>query len=236
MIAQLFLTHVYHSSSSKQRSYFFSGRHRYLDKEQGPNLSMTLLMTAGYFSCVGKITVGVCKYTSCLCSVRGLIPKVTVKIGGAGRHMATLSSTEIAHILQLQTALQILCPLTTSFIKLGILSLLYHILARTSRVYTLVIQATFGLVLTIMLIQVIIPFANCKPFSNTWSTSMKAHESCAIPSLSLWRYLSIPNIITTILLICIPTPALYNLRVKAIAKLSLGLIFCVCIWAWWPRS
>lgn len=33
---------------------------RYLSKDQKANLSMTLLMTAGYFTCVGKITVGIC--------------------------------------------------------------------------------------------------------------------------------------------------------------------------------
>ncbi|KAF2009204.1 hypothetical protein BU24DRAFT_84451 [Aaosphaeria arxii CBS 175.79] len=187
---------------------------RYLSKDQKANMWMTLLMTAGFISCCGKITLGI----------------LAVEIGGAGRHMAYLHRShpeQISNLLKIQTALQIVCPLTTSLTKLGILSLLHQILGRTSQRTSLIIKITFGLSLAIAIVQVIIPFANCKPFSKTW-TSMGSGE-CLVSGLDLWRYLSIPNVVTTIIMICIPLPVLYKLKVNLSTKLGLGLVFAVCI-------
>lgn len=184
---------------------------RYLAKDQQANMSMTMLMTAGYFTCCAKITLGI----------------LSVKIGGAGRHTAALSPPTIVHMLKIQTALQIICPLTTSLTKLGILSLLHTILGRTSKNTRIVIKATFVLVLAVLLIQVIIPFANCKPFSKSWNPL--GPGKCAIPGLTLWRYLSIPNVVTTFIMICIPLPAMWKLKVNVPTKLGIGVVFTVCL-------
>ncbi|KAF2249013.1 hypothetical protein BU26DRAFT_379265, partial [Trematosphaeria pertusa] len=73
----------------------------------------------------------------------------------------------------------------------------------------------------------VIPFANCKPFSKNWE--VMGPGSCAIQPLSLWRYLSIPNVVTTIIIVGIPLPALYKLNVSPATKVGLGLVFSVCI-------
>jgi hypothetical protein len=143
--------------------------------------------------------------------------------------MAALSTESITNGLKLQTALQIVCPLTTSLTKLGICVLFLQILGRTSRTYQIVIKATFAVVVCVLVIQVIIPFANCKPFSKTWHPLPTHDGKCAFEGLNLWRYLSIPNMLTTILMIAIPLPALYRLKVSTETKLGLGIIFSVCI-------
>lgn len=143
--------------------------------------------------------------------------------------MAALPSETISSGLKLQTALQIVCPLTTSLTKLGICILFLQILGRTSNTYRIVIKATFAVVLCVMIIQVIIPFANCKPFSKTWNPQPSYDGKCAFSGLSLWRYLSMPNVLTTIVMIALPVPALYRLKVSIETKLGLGIIFGVCI-------
>jgi len=150
-----------------------------------------------------------------------------IHIGGAGHHAATLPLETITKALQLNTALQLICPLTTSLTKLSILSLFYTIFGRTSKHYRLVIRITFALCLMTLIVQVIIPFANCKPFYKTWT--LGAEQACAINGLYLWKYLSIPNVITTLIVVAIPVPAVYKLRISSATKIGLGIVFCVCV-------
>lgn len=184
---------------------------KYFAKDQKANLSMTLLMTAAYFTCCAKITLGI----------------LSVKIGGAGRHMVAVPNISRINMMKLQVALQIMCPLTTSITKLGILSLLHTILGRTSKNTRIAIKATSILVVVILVIQIIIPFANCKPFSHNWTPM--GPGKCAIPSLALWRYFSIPNVVTTFIMIIIPLPALYKLKVGTPTRIGIGFVFGVCI-------
>jgi hypothetical protein len=155
------------------------------------------------------------------------IPPVQVHIGGAGRHTLTLDPATITTSLQLNTALQLVCPLTTSLSKMSILCLFYTIFGRTSARYRLVIRTIFALCLITLLIQVVIPFANCRPFSATWTLGQQS--ACAINGLLLWKYLSIPNVLTTFIVVAIPIPALYKLRVSTATKIGLGVVLAVCV-------
>jgi hypothetical protein len=129
--------------------------------------------------------------------------------------------------MKMSTVSQIICPFTTSLTKLGICIFLLQILGQTSRTYRIIIKTTFFATLCILLVQVTIPFGNCKPFSRNWNP--KGPGSCAIPGLSLWRYLSLPNVVTSLVMICIPVPALYRLKVSRRTRLGLGLVCSVCL-------
>ncbi|KAJ4360920.1 uncharacterized protein N0V89_001489 [Didymosphaeria variabile] len=179
--------------------------------EQKANWYMISLMTGTYLVCVSKITLGF----------------LMVHIGGAGRHALTLSYATLTTSLQLNTAMQLVCPLTTSLSKMSILCLFYTIFGRTSARYRLVIRTTFILCLVTLLVQVIIPFANCRPFSASWSLSQQ--DLCTINGLILWKFLSIPNVITTFIVVAIPIPALYKLRVSFATKLGLAVVLSVCV-------
>jgi hypothetical protein len=150
-----------------------------------------------------------------------------IHLGGAGHHLITLPVPIVTNLLKLTITFQILCPLTTSLTKLGILILMHQIFGRTSRWNRFVIKTTFAAVLAITIIQLIIPFANCKPFSRSWQPSGPGH--CVFNEIYLWRYLTIPNTVMTIVIVIIPLPALYKLRVSAPVKLGLGVILSVCL-------
>lgn len=150
-----------------------------------------------------------------------------VQIGGAGRHLAALQPATMITALKLSTALQIVCPLTTSLSKLGVLCFFHRIFAQSGRWYRAIIRATFVFVVAIMLVQVLIPFVNCRPFEKTWDP--RGAEYCTIPGLSLWRYIGIPNVFTTLIIVALPVPALARLHVSRPMKLGLVVVFLVCI-------
>ncbi|KAF1842840.1 uncharacterized protein K460DRAFT_356651 [Cucurbitaria berberidis CBS 394.84] len=186
---------------------------RYLAKGERANLSMEILMTLTYIVCVLKITIAL----------------LLVEIGGAGHHLITLQPPTITNALKLSTALQIVCPLTTSLSKLGVLCMFQRIFGQTSKWYRITIRTTFSLVVSIMIAQILIPFINCRPFSKTWNPNPMSPGSCAIPGLSLWRFLGIPNVFTTLIIVGIPVPALAKLNVSRPVKVGLGVVFSVCI-------
>ncbi|KAF2107409.1 hypothetical protein BDV96DRAFT_506119 [Lophiotrema nucula] len=185
---------------------------RYLSSDNKANTWMTLLLTSAYCTCLSKITTAI----------------LMVKIGGAGHHMPALEPSTIQTLFKLLTAHQIICPLTTSLTKLGILVLFNQILSRTSQLYKRAIQVTFVLVLLTAIVQVLIPFGNCKPFAFNWNKTIEG-GSCAFNDLALWRYLTIPNVITTIMMVVIPLPAMYRLQVSTATKAALYLVFSVAI-------
>ncbi|KAF2729627.1 hypothetical protein EJ04DRAFT_555963 [Polyplosphaeria fusca] len=185
---------------------------RFLTRDQRSSHWMILLLTSAFCVCCGKITVAF----------------LMLSIGGAGKHLAANSPATTRSLMKLLLAHQIICPLTTSLTKLGILVLFHQILARTSRYYKVAIQITFFLVLATAVIQVIIPFANCKPLAYNWNRRTM-QGSCAFDGLALWRYLTIPNIVTTFVMVLIPLPALYKLQVTPASKFGLSLVFSVAI-------
>jgi hypothetical protein len=115
------------------------------------------------------------------------IPSVLISIGGTGHHLAALDSYAIANALKLTTALQIVCPLTISVSKLGVLCLFHRIFAKTSTPYRIIIRVTLLLVLGVMVIQVLIPFISCRPFSKTWNPDPRYPGSCSIPGLAFYK-------------------------------------------------
>ncbi|KAF2680358.1 hypothetical protein K458DRAFT_393005 [Lentithecium fluviatile CBS 122367] len=182
------------------------------DSSQKANWTMILLMTGAYTVCLSKITVAI----------------LMVQIGGAGRHRIALPPHTLRTGLKLNLTLQIVCPLATSLSKLSVLSLFYTIFGRTSPRYRLAIHLTALLVLAILLMQFVIPFANCRPLAYNWDMAV-AGGKCAIAPLALWRYLSIPNMLTTLIIVGIPVPALWRLKVSAATKAGLGVVFTVCV-------
>jgi hypothetical protein len=147
--------------------------------------------------------------------------------GGAGRHLNTLPASTATTGLKLSIALQIICPLTTSLSKLAALCLLHRILGASSWSTRIAIRIVFSIVAALMLVQLLIPLLNCRPLSKTWTPG--GPGECAIPGLALWRFLGMPNLITTILVIGIPLPALYTLHVSRATRCGLGIVLGVCV-------
>jgi hypothetical protein len=152
---------------------------------------------------------------------------VMIKRGGAGQHLVTLPISTATTGLKLSTALQIICPLTTSLSKLAVLCLLHRILGGSSRSARLAIRIAFSFVVAIMFVQLIIPLLNCRPLSKTWTPG--GPGTCAIPGLALWRFLGIPNLVTSILIIAIPIPTMCRLHVSRATRCGLSFVLGVCV-------
>ncbi|OAK99164.1 hypothetical protein IQ06DRAFT_378084 [Phaeosphaeriaceae sp. SRC1lsM3a] len=184
---------------------------RWCAKGERKGMGMEIFMTISYCVCLGKITVAI----------------LQVKLGGAGRHYVTVPAEARARALKLSMASQVVCPLTTSFAKLGVLCLIERIFAKSGRWYKPVIRATFALVVAIMIVQFVIPFVNCRPLSKTWNP--QGPGTCSIPILALWRYFGIPNMFATFIIVAIPAPALVRLNISRPMRFGLAAIFCVCV-------
>lgn len=152
---------------------------------------------------------------------------VLIRFGGTGHHTLAIAPQTLRTALKLSVANEIVCPLTTSLSKLGVLCFLDRILRQSGRWYRIAIRSAFVLVAMIMLAQVLVPFVNCRPFRKTWQPEVEG--SCAIEGLDLWRYAGIPNVLTTLLVVGIPVPALARLKVSREVKCGLGVVFAVCI-------
>ncbi|KAF2825050.1 hypothetical protein CC86DRAFT_408187 [Ophiobolus disseminans] len=184
---------------------------RYYAAKERRNSVMEIFMTLTYITCCGKIAVVILLITH----------------GGTGRHTASLTPPELRTALKLSLANSILCPVTTSLSKLGVLIFLHRILAHLGRWYRIVIRTTFVVVVLVLLVQILIPFVNCRPFRKTWEP--RTPGTCAMKSLSLWRYAGNPNAITTLIVVAIPVPALARMKVSRGVKCGMAIVFAVCL-------
>jgi hypothetical protein len=150
---------------------------------------------------------------------------VIVKIGGAGRHLITVPGWEIANALKLSTVLTIVCPLTTSLAKISVLLLYRRVFEQQGRQYLRIIYATLALVVSMAITQLVLTMANCRPFSKNWN--YEGPGTCTISGIAMWRYMGLPNIITTLIIAAIPVPTLVRLHVSRGSKLGLAVVFGV---------
>jgi hypothetical protein len=127
-------------------------------------------------------------------------------------------------MLQLVKAHEAIYVLSIPFPKLAILCLYLRLFtARLSRTIlyatglTIIATAVFGFVAT---------FSNCRPFRAFWDLSLEV--TCTMDVMMTFRFYSIPNIVTDVVMIILPLPALYRLNVTTLAKAGVGLTFFIC--------
>jgi hypothetical protein len=204
---------------------------RWCARKERKNIAIEIFMTLTWVVCCGKIAVALRTFTH---STTPTTPTkanpsrtVMIHLGGTGHHTAALDPLQRANGLKLAAASQVICPMTTSFSKLGVLLFLSRILRQSGRRYRIAIWTTFALVCVTMLAQVLLPFINCRPFKKTWLP--REPGTCSIEILSLYRYAGLPNVLTTLMVIAIPVPVLAKLHVVRAVKYGLGVVFAICI-------
>jgi hypothetical protein len=152
---------------------------------------------------------------------------VMISIGGTGHHTSTLPPSTRSIALKLAVGTKIICPMSTSFSKLGVLVFLHRILRHAGRGYRIAIRTTFVAISMTVLAQFVYPFVNCRPFRKTWIPQTPG--VCSIEDLDLWRYAGIPNTVTTVMVVAIPLPAMVKLQVSREVRFGLGVVFAVCV-------
>ena len=124
-------------------------------------------------------------------------------------------------------SLAIVCPLTTSLSKLGVLCLYFRIFGHISRTYRVVIRATFVLVVGVVLTQIFTSVFNCHPYA--WNWNPKGPVICKIPPITLLRFEDLPNLIATFLVATIPILGLVILRPRFSRPVRIGLVVVLSI-------
>jgi hypothetical protein len=189
---------------------------------------MELFMTGEYIMCVGKITIAICTYPRILYVNSSLMNMGSTSEDGWRRTTSRYITPRYTNerFEAVYSVADCVSIDDVSF-KVGVLCLLNRIFRQSGRWYRIAIHTTFCLVLAITFAQVLIPFINSRPFSKNWRPEEPG--ICAIAGLSLWRYLDIPNVSTTLFTVAIPLPALVKLHVTQGTKLGLVVVFGVCV-------
>lgn len=138
-------------------------------------------------------------------------------------HAHTLQPETIRHMLQLIKAHELVYVFAIPFPKLAILCLYLRLF--TAKLSTSILYATGIVIIGTALFGFVSAFSNCRPFHAFWDRSVQAQ--CSMDVMTVFRFYSIPNIVTDVVLLIIPIPALYRLKVSKLAKVGVVLTFVV---------
>lgn len=105
--------------------------------------------------------------------------------------------------------------------KIAILAL-YHRLFPNTRI-RVVIWIVLGTLICLTITTVITGLASCRPFSANWNPSLPG-SSC-IDKEAFFRYGSIPNILTDIVMLILPMRVVWNLHTSTRLKIGLVVTF-----------
>jgi hypothetical protein len=126
-------------------------------------------------------------------------------------------------MLLLIKAHEVVYVLSIPLPKLAMLCLYFRLFTTKTAHYLL--YATGLIVITTCLFGFISAFANCRPLSAFWDNPQHAH--CTMDTMTAFRYYSIPNIVTDVIMLIIPGPALWKLNVGTLVKVGVILTFFV---------
>lgn len=134
--------------------------------------------------------------------------------------------TRITNYLQLQTAAEFIYMLAITTPKLTILTLYLRIFSvGTSRILRYITWATIVIVVLQWLSVGIVVWASiCQPFRFRWDKRINGH--CA-DMLALYRYVSVPNILTDLVILVLPISTIRNLQVSRIKRVGIFLTFLI---------
>ncbi|KAF2266750.1 hypothetical protein CC78DRAFT_458854 [Lojkania enalia] len=163
------------------------------------------LILVGYILCFAGVVIGLIKIT----------------VAGAGYHVADLRPETIQRMLQLIKAHEVVYVLAIPLPKLAVLCLYFRLF--TSKLSHAILYLTGTVVVVTCLFGFISSFANCKPFHAFWDRRVQVQ--CLMDPMLVFRYYSIPNIATDVIMLAIPLPSLWKLQVGWMTKIGVFLTF-----------
>ncbi|MCJ1308866.1 hypothetical protein MMC25_002521 [Agyrium rufum] len=148
-----------------------------------------------------------------------------VRIGGVGRHiqviLAESPSTFIVWSKMTQIAIIPLYLVAVALPKLSILLFLLRVfVSKTERVITYVLM---GLIISNCVGSFVAVFLQCQPFAFAWNKTLEGGH--CFNQNAFYRYLSLPNIVTDVVLLALPVNLVYKLHVTRNQKYGLLLVF-----------
>jgi hypothetical protein len=156
---------------------------------------------------------------------------VAVKIGGAGFHIEAvlLNNGAVKGKQMAVTRAQLDKPVeycnhaATTATRLVILAL-YMRIFQTNK-YRYVAYATGGLIILIWIAALILSSSICTPLAFQWDKSIPGGKCGSIRAY--YTFISIPSILCDVIMLVLPLPALYKLRMDIAAKVGLIATFLI---------
>ncbi|ORY09156.1 hypothetical protein BCR34DRAFT_568876 [Clohesyomyces aquaticus] len=161
----------------------------------------------GYIFCIAGTITGVLHIT----------------LGGAGYHANTVHPKIVRTMLRIMRAHEIIYALSIPFPKLAILCLYFRLF--TSKACHHILYTTGFVILATCIFSFVSTFANCRPFAYYWDRRIQGH--CTMNVMTVFRFYSIPNIVTDAVLLLLPIPALWGLHVGLWTKIGLFVTFLI---------
>ncbi|KAI1408935.1 hypothetical protein F5Y13DRAFT_193762 [Hypoxylon sp. FL1857] len=148
-----------------------------------------------------------------------------VKLGGSGRHAAywQLHDEEVlVTYLKIQTATEFVYMAGVTFPKVCILMLYLDIFVeRKVRIMTKIV---LGIVLANYFANgLIAPFTTCQPLAFKWDKTIPGGHCANLGAA--YRYVSLPNIVTDLAILALPSTTLYRLQICRMRKIGIFLTF-----------
>jgi len=148
---------------------------------------------------------------------------VSVKYGGAGRHVVAVSPNKVVILLKAVFLAQpIIYSICVAFPKLAILILYLKIfLAKWSR-FGCYLTATV-LILT-MVVNILTIIWSCIPIDHLWDPASSPNGHCS-NAKAHFLYGPLPNIVTDVAMLLLPIPTIWNLHTERKMKIGIYLTF-----------
>jgi hypothetical protein len=122
-------------------------------------------------------------------------------------------------MLQLFKAHEFIYAISIFIPKLALLYLYRSMF--TSLAMRLLIYVAVIFVITTFILGLTVTVINCRPFSATWNLNLEA--KCTIDSVTVFRCYSILNIVSGVILVTLPVPALRKVQANNMTKTGLCL-------------
>lgn len=156
---------------------------------------------------------------STLCGIGAIITSVIG--GGAGQHQELLSDQQVVTYWKAIFVLVLTWPITQTAIKISILQ--FYLQLFVTKQFRIAAYITMFVVCLWCVEQVLATLLICKPISYNWDfTTQKG--SCANTTVNCIVGAGI-NIVTDLVILLLPMPTIWRLKIPTRSKISLSLIF-----------
>lgn len=140
--------------------------------------------------------------------------------GRAGRHFVVATESEMKVVMKIMAAIELIYTPSVSFPKLAILCLYLRIF--TTKFYRYSTYICAGIILISNVVFFVLALTDCTPLASKWDRSIQGH---CIYRIALYRYVSLPNLLTDFLMLGLPLPVIWRLHTGRSQKIGLTITF-----------
>lgn len=143
-----------------------------------------------------------------------------MKRDGVGRHVVVAKKSEIDLWLKTAFVEEFLYPPSVSFPKLVIICLYLRIF--TVKLYRYGAYCCAGIIIVFNVVFFIMTLTDCTPLAYKWDKSIPGR---CLDIIEVYRYVSLPNLFTDIMILVLPLPVIWPLQIGRMQKIGLTFTF-----------